>query len=258
MSQEDMVMSTQVKWDMPTRLLHWIIAACMVIVLFSAIAFEGLEDLAGKRFLIKLKYYHLYAGIVLAVAVCVRLLWGFFGNGSVKWCGIPLGIAKYRKWAAAEIQFVLQGKDSEDRKKTGHNPLAIPVYIFALVMIVMQTLTGLAMQTHLDREARKYGVAVMSPSDVGQQAPDFVVPNVYADKHKEGKRHDGDRHEVDKRHYRDGREGEGEKEGEDILEELHGSGLFWVPLFLVLHLGGMFLHYLRGEKGLLSGMLSGR
>ena len=116
------------------------------------------------------------------------------------------------------------------------------------------------MRTHLDREARKYGLAVMSRSDVEQRVPGFVVPNVYADEHRERKPHDGDRHEVDKRHYRGGREGESkdEKEGEDMLEELHGSGLYLVPLFLVLHLGGMFLHYLRGERGLLSGILSGR
>ena len=258
-------MSHQAKWDVPTRLLHWTIAACMLALLFSGLSFEGLEDSSDKGYLVKLKYAHLYVGIVLAAAVVCRLLWGFVGNDSVNWRGVRSGIARYPEWTNAEIRFLLRGQDSESRKKTGHNPLAIPVYLFVLVMTVIQTLTGLAMREGLDSETRESGVAVISPTDIGQGTTDLIAPNVYADEHQEGneqdrgRRHKGKLRDLDRREEgKDDDRGEREEGGEAGWEEVHEGGLFWVPLFLVLHLGGIFVHYLRGEKGLLWGMLLGR
>lgn len=238
-------------WDMPTRILHWAMAALMIALFLSAAGMEILEETFGKVAEIKLKYVHLYLGIALSVAVAARVLWGFSGNGSVNWRGIPAGIAKYPGWVAAEVDFVLRGADSDKRKKGGHNPLAIPVYFLALIMILLQAATGLGMWGDLDSKAKKHGVvqALTRPDTAALSKPiDLLVPSAFAhedeDDDKKAEGADG------------GEAGAGKKE-EKIGEEIHEAGLFWVPLFLVLHLGGMFIHYLRGERGFLREMTTG-
>ncbi len=236
-------------WDMPTRILHWIIASFLIALFVSAAGMEILEETFGKVAEIKLKYVHLYLGIALSVAVAARVLWGFFGNGSVNWRGIPAGIAQYPGWVAAEIDFVLRGADSDKRKKGGHNPLAIPVYFLALIMILLQAATGLGMWGDLDNNAKKHGVvqALTRPDTAALSKPiDLLIPSAFAhEDHDEKGEGSGA-----------GEAGGGKKE-EKIGEEIHEAGLFWVPLFLVLHLGGMFIHYLRGERGFLKGMTTG-
>lgn len=246
-------MEHKTKWDIPTMILHWTTASLVIALFLSAVGMEILEDTLGKVAEIKLQYIHLYLGLALTASVSMRILWGFFGNGSVNWRGIPSGIAKYPVWIAAEIDFVLRGVDSDKRKKEGHNPLAIPVYFFALMMILLQIATGLGMWDGLDKKAKKYGVVQASamPSTASLSKPmDMLVPSAFA--------HD-DNDDDDKTEGAVGGEAGGENEKEEgIGEEIHELGLFWVPLFLVLHLGGMFIHYLRGDRGFLRGMTTGR
>lgn len=260
-------MEHKANWDMPTRILHWTMASLLIALFLSAVGMEIMEDMFGKVAEIKLQYVHLYLGLALTASVTARLLWGFFGNGSVNWRGIPSGIAKYPGWVTAELEFVLRGVDSEKRKKDGHNPLAIPVYFLALTMILLQVATGLGMWDDLDNKAKKHGVVqtLTRPSTAEFSKPmDMLVPSAFA--HKD---HDDDDDEKPEGPVAGKSVGEGEKivvekavgagkKEEGIGEEIHEAGLFWVPLFLLLHLGGMFIHYLRGERGFLRGMTTGR
>lgn len=244
-------MGHKARWDMPTRVLHWTTASLMIALFLSAVGMEILEETFGKVTEIKLKYVHLYLGLALSASILARLLWGFFGNGSVNWRGIPSGAAKYPGWAMAELDFILRGVDSDKRKKEGHNPLAIPVYFLALTMILLQIATGLGMWDGLDGKAKKYGVAqaMTKPSTGALPKPmDLLIPSAFADDNDDDGKVEG----------AGGGEAGGESEKEEgIGEEIHEIGLFWVPLFLVLHLGGMFIHNLRGERGFLKGMTTG-
>ena len=240
------------KWDMPTRILHWTTASLVITLFLTAIGMEILEETLGKVAQIKLQYVHLYIGLALTASVTTRLLWGFLGNGSVNWRGIPSGIGKYPGWVTAELDFVLRGVDSDKRKRGGHNPLGIPVYFFALTMILLQIATGLGLWDHLDSKAKKHGVAqtLTRPDTAAFSKPmDILVPSAFA--HED--------HDDDEKSEGAGAEeaiGEGGRE-EGIGEEIHEIGLFWVPFFLLMHLGGMFIHNLRGERGFLRGMTRG-
>lgn len=241
-------MEHKAKWDTPTRILHWTMASLLIALFLSAAGMEILEETFGKVAEIKLKYVHLYLGLALSGAVAARVLWGFFGNDSVNWRGIPSGIAQYPGWVAAEIDFILRGADSDKRKKGGHNPLAIPVYFLALMMILLQIATGLGMWGDLDSKAKKHGVAQAAtrPDTATLSKPmDMLVPSAFAH---------GDHDE--KAEGSGSGEGAGKKE-EKIGEEIHEAGLFWIPLFLASHLCGMLIHRLRGERGFLRGMTAG-
>lgn len=262
-------MEQKAKWDMPTRVLHGVMAVLMIALFTSAAGVHLFEDIIGKVAGIKIKYLHLYLGLALTAVVSARVVWGFFGNVSVNWRGIPSGIAKYPGWAAAEIDFVLRGVDSDKRKKDGHNALAIPVYFFALTMLLLQVATGLGMWDDLDKKAKKHGVAqaMTRPSPTALPNPmDMLIPSAsaHAD-HDEKSEGPGAKMEEAKGEETAGSqptggkanavEAVGEKEKEETLgEEIHELGLFWVPIFLFMHLGGIFIHYLRGERDLLNGM----
>lgn len=240
-------MELKTKWDMPTRILHWTTASLALALFLSAAGMDVFKDMFGKVAEIKLKYVHLYLGLALTASVSARILWGFFGNASVNWRGISSGVAKYPGWALAEIAFVLHGVDSDKRKRGGHNALAIPVDALALVLILLQIATGLGMWDDLDKKAKKHGVvqAVARPDIAALSKPmDMLVPSAFAhedhDEKKEGA----------------GSAGDGKKE-EKIGDEIHEFGQFWVPLYLVMHLGGIFIHYRRGERGFLRGMTTG-
>jgi cytochrome b len=235
------------KWDMPTRVLHLIIALLIIALFTSAAGVHLFGDIIGKVAEIKIKYIHLYLGLALTASVGARILWGFFGNDSVNWRGIPSGIAKYPGWASAEIGYVFRGIDSGKRKKGGHNALAIPVYFLALIMILLQFATGLGMRDGLDKKAKKHGVvqaAPMASTAAFSNPMDMLVPTASA--------HEG---HAAKGGAAMGDEPVGEKKEEESLgEEVHEFGLFWVPIFLAMHLGGIFIHYRRGERDLLEGM----
>lgn len=240
-------MAQTTKWDAPTRVLHAVIALLMIALFATAAGMDLFEAMFGKVAEIKLKYVHLYLGIALAASVGARVLWGFFGNDSVNWRGIPSGAAKYPGWAAAEIDFVLRGIDSDKRKKEGHNALAIPVYLAALILTLLQFATGLGMWGDLDKKARKHGViqAGAAPSSSAFSNPvDMLIPNASA--HSD--------HSPEQDAAQAGEPGGQKKEEESLGEEIHEAGLFWVPIFLVMHLGGIYIHYRRGERGILSGI----
>ena len=236
-------MELKTKWDMPTRILHWTTASLLIALFLSAAGMDLFEDLFGKVAQIKLKYVHLYLGLALTASVSARILWGFFGNGSVNWRGIPSGAAKYPGWVAAELDFVLRGVDSDKRKKEGHNALAIPVYCLALAMTLFQIATGLGLWGDLDGKAKKHGVVqtLTRPDAAAFSKPmGTLIPSALASDGREEKEEGAD----------------GKKE-EKIGEEIHELGLFWVLLFLALHLGGIFIHNRRGTRGLLRGMTTG-
>jgi len=57
--------ATVVVWDLPLRLLHWMLAVSVLMAYFSANVFDTVHELAG------------YAALGL---VALRLAWGFLGN----------------------------------------------------------------------------------------------------------------------------------------------------------------------------------
>jgi len=245
-------MEQKIRWDMPTRVLHWAMAVLMIALFVSAAGMDLFEEIFGKVAGIKLQYIHLYLGFAFAASVGARILWGFFGNDAVNWRGIPSGIAKYQGWAAAEIDFVFRRIDSGKRKKEGHNALAIPVYFFVLTMILLQFATGLVMWDDLDKKAKKHGVVQAAPMPSTAALPnpmDMLIPNASA--HAD---HDEKSQEA-KGGVEMGGKAVGETKKEETLgEEIHDLGLYWVPLFLVLHLGGIYIHYRRGERDILREM----
>ncbi|MBI4828411.1 MAG: cytochrome b/b6 domain-containing protein [Nitrospinae bacterium] len=214
-------LNTDNGWDAVSRILHWLIAGAVAALVLTALAGEALEETKAGKLAMDTHYW---AGISAIAAVAARLLWGLAARGRARLTIPPGFFQTYPARVAAELRFLLNGEDSPMRDGRGHNPLALPVYLLALALFAGQAVTGLLMEDEHDKPAS----ALVS---LAQQ--------------------DGEEDEHEGGHH------EGAEHGESVFEELHEAGLFWVPLFILIHLAGVTLHWLRGERWVLRAMMTG-
>ncbi len=109
-------------WDLPTRLFHWALAACIVGSLVSA-------KIGGNAFA-----WHFRFGYAILALVLFRLAWGFAGSRYARFASFPPNpTAAWRR---------LRGED-DAAQEVGHGPLgALSVYAM-LASVALQAGTGL-------------------------------------------------------------------------------------------------------------------
>ncbi|MCO5109092.1 MAG: cytochrome b/b6 domain-containing protein [Burkholderiaceae bacterium] len=107
-------------WDLPTRLFHWLLVACIVGSLVSV-------NLGGNAV-----GWHFRFGYAILTLLLFRLLWGFVGPRYARFASFPLSPSAAIAW--------LRGSRAPT---PGHSPLgALSVYAM-LVALVVQIGTGL-------------------------------------------------------------------------------------------------------------------
>jgi cytochrome b len=102
-------------WNLPTRLLHWLIALPVLLNFFI----EG-GDLAHK-----------ILGYVAAAALIFRIFWGFKTTDQGNFKQFPLSLGELKKWRSPIYQ--------------GHNPLASWVYIMIWTLVGLLGISGFMM-----------------------------------------------------------------------------------------------------------------
>ncbi|HEY9271001.1 MULTISPECIES: cytochrome b/b6 domain-containing protein [Achromobacter] len=106
-------------WDLPTRLFHWALVACIVGA-FVSVKLGGLY-----------MDWHVRFGCTALGLILFRLLWGFFGPRYARFTQFvrgPAAVARYLKGAAAPA---------------GHNPLGALSVLALLLVIGSQAVSGL-------------------------------------------------------------------------------------------------------------------
>ena len=106
-------------WDLPTRLFHWALVACIVGA-FVSVKLGGLY-----------MDWHVRFGCTALGLILFRLLWGFFGPRYARFSQFvrgPAAVARYLKGAAAPA---------------GHNPLGALSVLALLLVIGFQAVSGL-------------------------------------------------------------------------------------------------------------------
>ena len=109
-------------WDLPTRLFHWALAACVIGLVLTA-------QLGGSAML-----WHFRLGYVVFTLLVFRLVWGFVGGRWSRWSALPLGLQQVRTY--------LQGRSSTEHLG-GHNPLGSWSVLALLFFLSLQVATGL-------------------------------------------------------------------------------------------------------------------
>lgn len=107
-------------WDLPTRLFHWTLAACVVGSLVSI-------KLGGNALA-----WHFRFGYAILALLLFRFAWGFVGPRYARFASFPPSIG-------AALRY-LRGQSAS---RPGHNPLgALSVYAL-LLALAFQVITGL-------------------------------------------------------------------------------------------------------------------
>lgn len=111
-------------WDLPTRLFHWALAAC---VLFSIVT----AKIGGNAM-----EWHLKSGYTIASLLAFRVLWGFVGG---RWSRF----ASFVYTPGAVLRYLQGTSRPNEHHDVGHSPLGA-LSVFALLgVLVLQVSTGL-------------------------------------------------------------------------------------------------------------------
>lgn len=109
-------------WDLPTRLFHWALVACVVgLVVTGNIGGAAME-------------WHCLLGYAVFTLLLFRLVWGFVGGYWSRWWQLPLS------WPS--IHAYWQGR-ADARLTAGHNPLGSWSVLLLLGWLALQVGTGL-------------------------------------------------------------------------------------------------------------------
>lgn len=107
-------------WDLPTRLLHWALAAAVVGLVVTAKT--GTMD------------WHFRLGYTVMALLLFRLLWGFVGG---RWSRFSSFV-----YAPGSVVAYLRGRAHPDHL-VGHNPLGAGSVFALLAVLLLQVATGL-------------------------------------------------------------------------------------------------------------------
>lgn len=115
-------------WDLPTRLFHWALAACVAAACASA---HASGDAALRL--------HFASGYAVLALVVFRLLWGFAGARYARFAQFVRGPADTLRYAAA----MLSPSAAGGAPSAGHSPLAGVAVLAMLAACGVQAASGL-------------------------------------------------------------------------------------------------------------------
>ena len=109
-------------WDLPTRLFHGLLAACVIGLVVSG-------NVGGDAMV-----WHFRLGYAVFTLLLFRLAWGFVGGHWSRWAQLP--------WQPRRLLAYLRGEASPDAL-AGHNPLGSWSVLALLFFLALQVGTGL-------------------------------------------------------------------------------------------------------------------
>lgn len=128
-----MQLERQKVYDPFLRLLHWIMALSIVVLLGSAWFHELFEKGPYEK---AVWLIHIYTGYILSLAFGLRLLWGLIGPKHARWSSLwhP------RAWLHGFRTFDFKLGDN-----FGHHPMASMAYVGFYILIFIMIVTGIAL-----------------------------------------------------------------------------------------------------------------
>ena len=122
------------------RLAHWLIALSVIVLMATGWLLKLAPGVAESA-----SDYHDLASIGLTLGLVLRVWLLFFGKGPAHWKALLPVRADLPRIGMTLRFYATMGK-SPQPKWYAHNPLWAPVYLLVLVVLVLQTLTGLLME----------------------------------------------------------------------------------------------------------------
>src|SRR5580704_5402354 len=109
-------------WDIPIRVVHW-----LIVVLVAA---------AYATWRLNWMVWHGWVGDALLTLLLFRLLWGFFGSETARF-------SRFLTSPRLAFQHLKYAFRREPDRQVGHNPAGGWMVLLLLVLLLVETLTGL-------------------------------------------------------------------------------------------------------------------
>ena len=136
-------------WQAPVRITHWVTAGCIVALsLTGGYIADPFLIPAGGSVMATVRTIHIVAALLFLVSGVVRTIWLLTGNRFARWTAF---IPTSRRQAtelfrqAAFYAFLRR----EIPKVLGHNQLAATAYLLLFVLLLVETVTGFALDGSL-------------------------------------------------------------------------------------------------------------
>lgn len=107
-------------WDLPTRLFHWLLVLCVTGAIVTVNIGGAWMD------------WHVRFGIASFVLILFRIIWGIVGSR----------YARFTQFITSPTNTLAYLRGSQ-RKEAGHNPLGAWSVLAMLVLLLLQSTTGL-------------------------------------------------------------------------------------------------------------------
>jgi cytochrome b len=128
-----MPQATRLVWDLPVRITHWLLLACVAGC--WATHYAGVEWF----------HWHRRLGYAVLVLVVFRVVWGFAGTRHARF-------ANFLRGPRAIVEYLRSGRET-----AGHNPLGALGVVAMLALLGVQATTGLFANDEIMNAGPFYG-----------------------------------------------------------------------------------------------------
>jgi len=132
-------------WQVPVRVTHWVIVACIVILSVTGVYIaDPFLIPAGGNVMTAVRVIHIGTAIVFLVAGMVRTLWLLVGNRFARWSAfIPTSRNQATELFRQAGYYAFLRRELP--KVLGHNQLAATAYLALFGLLFIETITGFAL-----------------------------------------------------------------------------------------------------------------
>jgi Ni/Fe-hydrogenase 1 B-type cytochrome subunit len=132
-------------WQLPVRLTHWVTAGCIVVLSLTGVYIADPFLLPpGGSVMTIVRQIHIIAAITLLASGLLRVVWLLAGNRFARWSAFfPTSRRQLTEVfrQAAFYAFIRK----EIPKILGHNQLAASAYLILWFLLLVETITGFAL-----------------------------------------------------------------------------------------------------------------
>jgi Ni/Fe-hydrogenase 1 B-type cytochrome subunit len=136
-------------WDLPLRLIHWSIVACILVLtvtgIYIANPFIVVHQVDTQSYLMgTIRFTHYVAAFVFTASVLFRVYWAFMGGRFARWDQfIPTTRVRLQKMGHMLRYYTFFRQTPPE--EIGHNPLAGLTYFGVYLLFGLQIATGFAL-----------------------------------------------------------------------------------------------------------------
>jgi Ni/Fe-hydrogenase 1 B-type cytochrome subunit len=145
-------------WQVPVRVTHWVTAGCIVVLsLTGGYIADPFLIPPGGAVMTTVRQVHIIAAITLLASGLLRVTWLLAGNRFARWSAFfPTSRQQFTELFRQAAFYAFLRK--EIPRILGHNQLAATAYLILWFLLLVETVTGFALDGLVGSEPGKTGL----------------------------------------------------------------------------------------------------